>query len=338
MRVLIAGGAGLIGSHLVDAHLASGDHVIALDNFLTGRPQNLNDAARHSHFSLLNADLLDPPGELLSTQPDLVYHLASPASPVHYGRKPIETLLVNSAGTFTLLELAASRMARFVFASTSEIYGDPLIHPQTEDYWGNVNPVGPRSCYDEAKRFAEALTMAYGRSRGVDVRIARIFNTYGPRSDPNDGRLIPNLVVQALRGDPLTIYGDGSQTRSFCFVADMVEGLRRLMVTPGLAGTVVNLGSTDERTVLEIADTILTITGSSSSVEHAPLPVDDPTRRLPRIERAEGLLGWAPTTRFDDGLRQTVSYFRSELFPEKAANIGAGAGTAGDATHTSTPT
>ena len=313
MRVLIAGGAGLIGSHLVDAHLDAGDDVTILDNFLTGRAANLDHVVRNAKFTLINADVLDRSADLASHQPDLIYHLASPASPVHYGRHPIETLAVNSEGTSNLLQLAAARGARFLLASTSEIYGDPLVHPQSEEYWGNVNPIGPRSCYDEGKRFAEAITMAYGKSRGVDVRIARIFNTYGPRSDPHDGRLIPNLMVQALADEPLTVYGDGSQTRSFCYVRDLVDGLHRLMTTPALHGTVVNLGGTDERTVLEIAELVREMTGSRSPLEHRPLPIDDPVRRLPNIDRAKRLLGWTPTTSLADGLAETVDYFRSEL-------------------------
>jgi UDP-glucuronate decarboxylase len=314
VRVLIAGGAGMIGSHLVDAHLAKGDSVVVVDNFVTGRTQNLDHLAAHPNFTLLHADLVDPSADLARLNPDLIYHMASPASPVHYGRRPIETLMVNSVGTKTLLEIAAACDARFLLASTSEVYGDPLRHPQAEDYWGNVNPIGPRSVYDEGKRFAESLTFAFHRAQGVDVRVARIFNTYGPRSDPLDGRLIPNFVVQALRGEPLTVYGDGSQTRSFCYVADLVAGLQSLMMTPDLGGTVMNLGSKDERTVLNIAHEVLAATGSQSSVVHRALPVDDPTRRLPDITKASQLLGWSPTTRFDEGLRPTVAYFRSELF------------------------
>lgn len=321
MRVLIAGGAGMIGSHLVDAHLAKGDSVVVVDNFVTGRSQNLNHVADHPDFTLLHADLTEPPADLARVNPSVIYHMASPASPVHYGRRPIETLLVNSVGTKTLLDLAVASDARFLLASTSEVYGDPLQHPQAEDYWGNVNPIGPRSCYDEGKRFAESLTFAYHRSRGLDVRVARIFNTYGPRSDPLDGRLIPNLTVQALRGEPLTIYGDGSQTRSCCYVTDLVAGLQSLMMTPDLGGTVVNLGSTDERTVINIANEVLAATGSHSELVNRPLPVDDPTRRLPNIDKAAQLLGWSPTTRFSDGLRQTATYFRSELLPDAGDRV-----------------
>ena len=236
--------------------------------------------------------------------------------------------MVNSIGTKTLLELAKSVRARFLMASTSEIYGEPQVHPQPETYWGNVNSIGPRSCYDEAKRFAESLTMAYHRTRNVDVRIARIFNTYGPRSDPADGRLIPNFIVQALTGQPLTIYGDGSQTRSLCFVTDLVAGLQLLMTTPDLSGSVVNLGSNDERSVLQIAEAVLDATGAASPIVYRPVPVDDPTRRLPVTDRARQLLNWEPTTTFNEGLGRTVDYFRGELAGEGGTKtpVGSNAG------------
>lgn len=309
----MTGGAGFVGSHLVAALLDDGDEVVVLDNFLTGRRSNLASLEQHPLLKVVTADLLEPLPAHLADEPfDRVYHLASPASPVHYGRFPVETLLVNSVGTRAVLDLARSAGARFLLASTSEVYGDPAVHPQDEGYWGHVNPVGPRSCYDEGKRFAEALTVAYG-GRGSDVRIARIFNTYGPKSDPADGRVVPNLCVQALSGRPLTVYGTGLQTRSFCFVSDLVRGLRALMEAPGLSGAVVNLGGPDEVTMLEIAQTIIDLTRSSSPIVQAPLPIDDPIRRRPDIAKAIRLLGWTPQVGLREGLAITLDSFREEL-------------------------
>jgi len=323
MRVLVAGGAGFLGSNLVRALAEQGREVTIIDNLGTGRRRNLEDLLEHGAVMLVEADLAEPlPDAVARIRFDRVYHLASPASPVGYGRRPIATLLVNSVGTRNLLELAAACGARFLLASTSEAYGDPLVHPQPETYWGNVNPVGPRSCYDEGKRFAESLTVNYGWSRGVDVRIARIFNTYGPGSDVDDGRLVPNFCVQALRGERLTIYGDGSQTRSLCYVDDLIEGLQRLMECHEVRGEVVNLGSTEELRVGEIAERILHIVGRGLGVEYRPLPADDPVQRRPDIAKAERILGWAPGTGLDEGLGRTVDYFRRELAALQAGAVG----------------
>lgn len=323
MRVLVAGGAGFLGSNLVRALAEQGREVTIIDNLGTGRRRNLEDLLEQVAVTLVEADLAEPlPEAVARIRFDRVYHLASPASPVGYGRRPIATLLVNSIGTRNLLELAAACGARFLLASTSEAYGDPLVHPQPETYWGNVNPVGPRSCYDEGKRFAESLTVNYGWSRGVDVRIARIFNTYGPGSDVDDGRLVPNFCVQALRGERLTIYGDGSQTRSLCYVDDLIEGLQRLMECHEVRGEVVNLGSTEELRVGEIAERILHIVGRGLGVEYRPLPADDPVQRRPDIAKAERILGWAPGTGLDEGLGRTVDYFRRELAALQAEAVG----------------
>lgn len=323
MRVLVAGGAGFLGSNLVRALAEQGREVTIIDNLGTGRRRNLEDLREQGAVTLVEADLAEPlPDAVARIRFDRVYHLASPASPVGYGRRPIATLLVNSVGTRNLLELAAACGARFLLASTSEAYGDPLVHPQPETYWGNVNPVGPRSCYDEGKRFAESLTVNYGWSRGVDVRIARIFNTYGPGSDVDDGRLVPNFCVQALRGERLTIYGDGSQTRSLCYVDDLIEGLQRLMECHEVRGEVVNLGSTEELRVGEIAERILHIVGRGLGVEYRPLPADDPVQRRPDIAKAERILGWAPGTGLDEGLGRTVDYFRRELAALEAEAVG----------------
>jgi UDP-glucuronate decarboxylase len=310
-NVLVAGGAGFVGSHLVEALLKGGADVLVVDSFDTGSESNLSSIGGQSNLQVERASISEPlPDSVTRRRYDRVYHLASPASPVHYARLAVETLKVNSLGTMNLLELARRDGARFLLASTSEVYGDPLVHPQPETYWGNVNPNGPRSCYDEGKRFAESLTMTYVREHALDARIARIFNTYGPRSDPNDGRMIPNFCVQALRGDDLTVYGDGQQTRSCCFVTDLVEGLQALMEIPHLAGEVINLGNPEEQTVLEIATRIAAMAGSGSAIVHRPLPTDDPTRRCPDISKAQRLLGWSPTTSFDDGIGQTLDYFR----------------------------
>ncbi len=309
-RVVLTGGAGFVGSHLCDALLARGDEVVAIDNFCTGRKANVAHLEGHDGFRLVEADvsagLPDVGGAV-----DAVLHFASPASPKDYLALPVETLLVGSAGTHAALELARTHGARFMIASTSEVYGDPLVHPQPEGYWGNVNSVGPRSCYDEAKRYAEAATMAYHRAHGVDVRVLRIFNTYGPRMQVDDGRVVSNFLTQALRGVPLTIYGDGTQTRSFCYVADEVAGILALLDGP-LIGPV-NIGNPGEFTMLELATLVLELTGSSSPLVHEPLPTDDPKQRRPDIGVASDTLGWEPTISLREGLERSIPYFRTEL-------------------------
>jgi len=305
VRVLVAGGAGFIGSHLCESLLQSGFDVIAVDNLITGRQENLTDLQKHPRFIFVKHDITKP----LQFEADAVFHLASPASPVGYRRYAIETHLVNSIGTLNLLELARRCGARFLFASTSEVYGDPQVHPQPETYHGNVNPIGPRSCYDESKRFGESLTIEFFRSFGVDVRIVRIFNTYGPRTDPQDGRVVPSFIVRALRGEPLVVFGDGRQTRSLCYVSDMVRGIRLALEVDGLAGQVINLGNPDERPVIELAQLILELTGSTASVTFAPPRPDDPVRRCPDITRARQLLGWEPSVSLLEGLQSTISYF-----------------------------
>jgi len=309
VRVVIAGGAGFLGSHLTDLHVARGDEVVVLDDFSTGSRKNLAHLSDRAALNVLAADVSR--SVPVDGGVDRVYNLASPASPPAYLQRPLETLAVGSEGTRRLLELAEKSDCRFVMASTSEIYGDPTVHPQVESYRGNVDPIGPRSVYDEAKRFSEALTMAFNRAKGTDIGIARIFNTYGPRLAQGDGRVVSNFIVQALTGVPLTIYGDGSQTRSLCYVADLVAGLAAL----GDAKTAgpINLGNPDERSVGEIAATILGLTSSSSELVYEALPTDDPTRRCPDISRAISELGWHPTVATEDGLRLTIEHFRGEL-------------------------
>jgi nucleoside-diphosphate-sugar epimerase len=314
VRILVAGGAGFIGSHLVDRLLDDGHAVVAADNFLTGRSANLTHLARQPRFQLVRQDMTEAlVAPAFAERFDRIYNLASPASPRDYTRYPLETHLVNALGTLHALELARDHGARFLQASTSEVYGEPLVHPQAETYWGNVNPNGPRACYDEGKRFAESLTMTFVRRFELDARIARIFNTYGPRARPDDGRVVPNFCVQALRGEPLTIYGDGSQTRSFCYVADLVTGLVSLMETDGLAGEVINLGNPDEQTIRGLADQILALVNSSSPLHFALLPFDDPTRRQPDVAKAARLLGWRPTVPLAAGLAATIDSFAREL-------------------------
>jgi nucleoside-diphosphate-sugar epimerase len=306
MRVLIAGAAGFLGSHLCDRFLADGHHVVGLDNFVTGSAANLAHLEHEPRFELVEQDAslgVDVAGPF-----DGVLNLASPASPVDYLELPIATLMVGSMGTRNLLELAREHRARFFLASTSEVYGDPTVHPQTESYWGNVNPVGPRSVYDEAKRFAEALTMAYHRTHGVDTRIARIFNTYGPRMRPNDGRVVSNFIVQALSGQPLTVYGRGEQTRSFCYHADEIEGLYRLFLRGDALPT--NIGNPNERTVRELAEAVIQVTGADVPIVERPLPEDDPKQRRPDISRARRMLGWEPVVTLHEGIAHTVDYFR----------------------------
>jgi nucleoside-diphosphate-sugar epimerase len=310
-RVVVAGGAGFLGSHLCDRLIARGDSVICLDDLSTGSRENVAHLIGTDTFSLVVTDVSEKV-ELGSVDKiDAVCNLASPASPPAYLERPLETLAVGSEGTRRLLELARAHDARFLMASTSEIYGDPEVHPQVESYRGNVDPTGPRSVYDEAKRFAESLTMASYRTFGVNVGIARIFNTYGPRLAPGDGRVVSNFISQALRGEPLTVYGDGSQTRSLCYVDDEIAGLVALMDS-SLVGPV-NIGNPDERTVLELAQVILDVTGSNSAIAFEPLPIDDPTRRCPDITLATTELGWAPTVELRDGIARTVEYLATRV-------------------------
>lgn len=310
MRVVVAGGAGFIGSHLCRRLLDEGHEVLCLDNLCTGRLANINALTANARFTFIKHDLIKPIG----FRADAVFHLASPASPPGYLRLPIETMRVNSEGTLHLLDQADTNGALFLLASTSEIYGDPLEHPQREQYWGNVNAIGRRACYDEGKRFAEALTMTFLRERDLDARIVRIFNTYGPASDPEDGRIVPNFITQALRGQPITLYGNGQQTRSLCYISDLVEGLMRALFTPRARGEVVNLGNPDEHTVTEYAQTIRDLCGSRSQIIYtAPALGDDPRQRKPDISKANRLLGWSPSVGLETGLRETIAYFRHEL-------------------------
>jgi dTDP-glucose 4,6-dehydratase len=307
-RSLVTGGAGFLGSHLCDRLLQAGHEVICVDNLITGHPDNIAHLFGHEAFRFIQHDVTE---YLYVEGPlDYILHFASPASPVDYLRLPIQTLKVGSLGTHKALGLAKAKGARLLLASTSEVYGDPQVHPQPEDYWGHVNPVGPRGVYDEAKRFAEALTMAYHRYHGVETRIARIFNTYGPRMRPNDGRVVSNFLTQALRGEALTIYGDGSQTRSFCFVSDLVEGLYRLLLSDEVDP--VNLGNPVERTIRDLITAIDRILGMSLAISYKPLPQDDPRVRQPDIRRARERLGWKPKVELEDGLQKTIAYFRKK--------------------------
>jgi dTDP-glucose 4,6-dehydratase len=307
--VLITGAAGFLGSHLCDRFLREGHSVVGLDNFITGRPDNIAHLTGHERFEFIQHNVSTY--TYVSGQLDGILHFASPASPIDYLEHPIATLKVGALGTHNALGLAKAKGARFLLASTSEVYGDPLVHPQPESYWGNVNPIGPRGVYDEAKRFAEAMTMAYHRAHRIDTRVVRIFNTYGPRMRPNDGRVVSNFIVQALTGRPLTIYGDGRQTRSFCFVDDEIEGIYRLFLSSETSP--VNIGNPNEFTVEQLARTILELTGSPSRVEHRDLPVDDPKVRRPDITRARERLGWEPKVELRDGVKRTIEHFRREL-------------------------
>ena len=307
MRICVTGGAGFIASHLCDRLLELGHDVVAVDNLVTGSRRNLDAALENERFTFVEADVID--GIPADGPFERVYHMASPASPIDYIELPFETLYVGSHGTRMALELSLARGARFLLASTSEVYGDPAVHPQREDYWGNVSSVGPRSVYDEAKRYAEALTMAFHRYRRLETRLARIFNTFGPRMRKADGRVVPNFINQALEGKALTIYGDGTQTRSFCYVSDLVEGLIRLMEGPTSEPT--NLGNPHELTMKELAQFVIEKTGSKSSIVYQALPKDDPTRRRPDITRARNELGWEPVVSFEDGIARTVDYFRA---------------------------
>jgi dTDP-glucose 4,6-dehydratase len=308
LRIVVSGAAGFIGSHFCDRLLAEGHTVVGLDNFLTGAARNLMHLADEPRFRLIQQDITEPFS--IAGAVDAVVNMASPASPKDYHEHPIETLMVGSAGTGRMLDLAREKRARFLLTSTSECYGDPEVHPQVESYWGHVNPVGPRSCYDESKRFAEALTMAYHRKHGVATHIARIFNTYGPRMKLNDGRVVPAFLSEALAGAPITVFGDGSQTRSFCYVTDLVDGLYRLMLCDERYP--VNLGNPREMTILEFAEQIRRLTDSQSPTEFRPLPEDDPKQRRPDIGKARAVLGWEPHVTLEDGLRLTVEYFRRE--------------------------
>ena len=313
-RVLITGAAGFLGSHLADRFLTEGYEVVGVDNFITGSDQNITNLQEHEGFSFLNHDIST--SLYLSEELDGVLHFASPASPMDYLDLPIQTLKVGSLGTHNMLGLSLAKSARFLLASTSEVYGDPEVHPQTEDYWGNVNPIGLRGVYDEAKRFAEAMTMAYHRYHGVDTRIVRIFNTYGPSMRLADGRVVSNFIVQALRNEPLTIYGDGSQTRSFCYVEDEVDGIFRLFHSDRIEPT--NVGNPHEFTISELAQLVIEETGSQSGIESLPLPADDPKVRRPDISVAREILGWEPLTTLHEGLKKTVPYFRNLVETENA--------------------
>ncbi len=306
MKILVTGGAGFIGSHLCERLVEEGHEVWCLDNLCTGSLENLKGLKEHPRFRFILADVAEP----LTLEVDAVAHLASPASPVDYQRLPVETMMANSVGTYQALEVARKNGARFLLASTSEVYGDPLKVPQDEEYTGNVNPVGPRACYDESKRFAEALTSTYRRLYGTETVILRIFNTYGPRMRREDGRVVPNFIQQALAGEPITVYGDGSQTRSFCYVDDLVEGICLALRSERAVGEVINLGHDRRLTVLELAHRIREMLGSASRITFMPLPRDDPRRRKPDLTRARELLGWEPSTALEEGLRRTVEWFQ----------------------------
>jgi len=308
MRILVTGGAGFIGSHLCERLIGDGNEVLCLDNFFTGRRENILHLLDSPRFELLRHDVTEP----ILLEVDQIYNLACPASPVHYQYNPVKTVKTNVMGTINMLGLAKRVRARILQASTSEVYGDPLVHPQTEDYWGNVNPIGLRSCYDEGKRLAETLMTDYHRQNNVDIRIARIFNTYGPRMLENDGRVVSNFVVQALRAQPLTLYGEGQQTRSFCYVDDLIEGLIRLMNVEGVHDPV-NLGNPGEFTIRQLAEEVIKTCESKSEFSYLPLPADDPRQRKPDITRAQTLLGWNPTIPLREGLKKTVEDFKSRV-------------------------
>jgi UDP-glucuronate decarboxylase len=308
-RILVTGGAGFIGSHLCERLLERGDEVLCVDNFYTGGRHNVHHLLSHARFELMRHDICFP----LYVEVDQIFNLACPASPIHYQFDPVQTTKTSVHGAINMLGLAKRLKAPVLQASTSEVYGDPEVHPQVEEYWGNVNPIGPRSCYDEGKRCAETLFFDYHRQHRLRIKVARIFNTYGPRMHPNDGRVVSNFIVQALRNDDITIYGDGTRTRAFCYVDDLVDGLLRLMETPdGVTGPV-NLGNPQEFTIRELAETVIALTGSSSRIVHGRLPADDPKRRRPDISKAQELLGWQPRTPLRDGLRRTIAYFEQVL-------------------------
>jgi UDP-glucuronate decarboxylase len=307
-RILVTGGAGFLGSHLCEKLLAAGHEVVAADNFYSSSRQNLQHLLDNPHFELIRHDVTFP----LYIEVDEIYNLACPASPLHYQRDPVQTIKTSVHGAINMLGLAKRTKSRFFQASTSEIYGDPAVHPQPEDYWGNVNPLGPRSCYDEGKRCAESLCISYRQQHGMSIRIARIFNTYGPRLHPGDGRVVSNFVLAALKGQPLEVYGSGEQTRSFCYVDDMVEGFLALMASDRFEGPV-NLGRPQEVTIAHLAERVVALTGARSEIRYKPIPVDDPMRRLPDISRARRLLQWEPKTDLDTGLAKTIAYFEAIL-------------------------
>lgn len=309
MKVLISGGAGFIGSHLCDYYLNRGDEVLCVDNFITGRRENISHLIINSKFHLIEADISEPIE--VSGQLDAILHFASPASPKDFTKYPIQIMRANGFGTYQLLELARKKQSKFLLASTSEVYGDPLVHPQTEDYQGNVNPIGIRSVYDESKRFAEALSFAFYREYGIPIRIARIFNTYGPRMRIDDGRVVPNLILNAMQSQPLTIYGDGKQTRSFCYIDDLIDGIAKLL--DGDISEPINLGNPDEFTILELANLILELTKTKSELKFVALPQDDPKRRKPDISKAKRLLGWEPKVSLKQGLKQTIDWFKQQI-------------------------
>jgi len=313
MRILVTGGAGFLGSHLCERLLRDGDEVLCLDNFFTGRKMNVAEFLRNPSFELVRHDIVLP----ILLEVDRIYHLACPASPIHYQYNPVKTIKTNILGTLNMLGIAKRVNARILLASTSEVYGDPAVHPQKEGYWGNVNPIGIRSCYDEGKRAAETLMMDYHRQNRVDIRIMRIFNTYGPRMLADDGRVVSNFIVQALRGEDITVYGRGSQTRSFCYVDDLIDGMIKLMNCENFTGPV-NIGNPDEYTILDFAKKIVGMTGSKSEIVYKPLPSDDPTQRMPDITLASEKLGWRPKVSVDEGLKRTIEYFKKELVASKA--------------------
>jgi UDP-glucuronate decarboxylase len=309
LRILVTGGAGFIGSHLCDCLINQGHDVICVDNLFSGSRDNIRHLLGHPYFEFLRHDIIHP----FFAEVDQIYHLACPASPVHYQCNPIKTIKTNVMGTINMLGLAKRVRARILLASTSEVYGNPIMHPQQEAYWGNVNPIGIRSCYDEGKRVAETLMMDYHRQNGVDIKIVRIFNTYGPRMAINDGRVISNFIVQALRGEDLTVYGGGTQTRSFCYVSDLVEGMVRMVGTDNTFAGPVNLGNPTESTILEIAGKVLALTDSKSRIVFKPLPLDDPDRRCPDITTARNRLDWQPKVPLHEGLEETIGYFKEKL-------------------------
>ncbi|GAA4249218.1 NAD-dependent epimerase/dehydratase family protein [Azospirillum formosense] len=308
-RVLVTGGAGFLGSHLCERLIARGDEVICLDNYFTGSRQNIAHLIGHPNFETIRHDVTFP----LYIEVDQIYNLACPASPVHYQHDPVQTTKTSVHGAINMLGLAKRLNARILQASTSEVYGDPSVHPQPEEYWGNVNPIGPRSCYDEGKRCAETLFFDYHRQHALPIKVMRIFNTYGPRMHPNDGRVVSNFIMQALKGEPITIYGEGLQTRSFCYVDDLIEGMMRLMDSPPEVTGPINIGNPGEFTMLELAEMVVALTGSQSVIEHRPLPQDDPKQRRPDIAKAKAILDWQPTIPLRDGLERTIHYFRSRF-------------------------
>jgi nucleoside-diphosphate-sugar epimerase len=312
MKILVTGGAGFIGSFLCERLIDNDHEVICLDNLSTGKKINIKHLLDKQKFQFFKHDVTEP----IDLKFDLIFHMASPASPIDYQKMPIETSMTNSLGTFNMLKLSRKNKAKFLITSTSEVYGDPLEHPQKETYWGNVNPFGVRSCYDESKRFSETLTMTFFRKYNLDVRIARIFNTFGPRMRKDDGRAIPNFMVQSLTSKPITVYGDGKQTRSFCYITDMIDGLMSLMFTNNISGEVINLGDTEEKTILSVAKLVKNLTNSDSEIVFRPLPIDDPARRRPDISKAKRLLDWEPKIDFIDGLKRTVEWFKKEVTTE----------------------